>query len=128
MKQTRILAVTMVLVLAFAPAAMAQSTMKSRVWDTATRLGTLLHDAQVNVTVSATVWRVVGNEANALANRLYGNTSGSADARRLATQVRTHVRQMRDAALAGNAAEARRHAAEAAPYVYQLIDWSTPAA
>ena len=124
MKHTRILAVALLCFVALAPAAMAQSKTKANVNDTATRLGALLQDVQTNVSVSAGVWRTVGNEANSLANKLYGHTSGSAAARKLATEVRKHVRMLRAAALAGNAEEARRHASEAAPIVNQLIDWS----
>ena len=101
--------------------------MKTHVWNDATRLSALLHDAQANVNVSADVWRTIGNEANSLANRLYGHTAGNSTARALARDARMHVREMREAALAGNATEARRHAAEALPFVNKLADWGAPA-
>ena len=124
MKQTRILAVAVALFLAVAPAAMAQSAKKTRVWNEATRLSALLHDAQTTVSVNANVWRTIGNEANAIANKLYGHTAGNSAARALARDARIHVREFRAAALAGNAVEARRHAAEALPFVNRLADWA----
>jgi hypothetical protein len=124
MKRTNILVVAALLVLSLAPAAMAQSKMKTRVWTEATRLSALLHDAQTTVSVNETVWRTIGNEANALANKLYGHTAGNSAARALARDARMHVREFRAAALAGNATEARRHAAEALPFVNRLADWS----
>jgi hypothetical protein len=110
-----------------AATAKASSSMKNSVWDDSTRLAALLHDSQTSVSVSADVWKTIGNEANSLANRLYGHTAGNATARALARDARMHVREMRAAALAGNAAEARRHASEAMPFVNKLTDWSAPA-
>ncbi|HVS31448.1 MAG TPA: hypothetical protein VMS98_08325 [Thermoanaerobaculia bacterium] len=104
--------------------AFAQS--RTRLHADATSLAATLHDAQTSVNVSPSVWRVVGNEANSLANRIYGATAGNSTARGLATDLRTHVRMMRQAALAGNAVEARRHAAEAMPFLTRLIDWASP--
>ncbi len=103
------------------------SSSKTRVYADATRLASLLQDAQTTDNVDSAVWKVVANEANSLANRIYGSTSGSATARKAATEARTHVRAFRDAALAGDAAGARTHAGEAMQYVTQLIDWSSPA-
>ena len=102
----------------------ASASMKTRVNNDASRLGGLLRDAQTTVSVNADVWKTVANEANSLANRLYGDTSGNATARALATKARTHVREFRDAAMAGDAAGARDHASEAMAFVTQLIDWS----
>ena len=122
----RRIAVSILVVLALtAMPAFAQS--KTRIHADATSLAATLHDAQTNVNVSAAVWRVVGNEANSLANKLYGATAGNSAARGLATDIRTHVRMMRQAALAGNAVEARRHAAEAMPFVHRLVEWASPA-
>ena len=104
------------------------SAMKSRVYNDATRLASLLRDAQTTVTVNADVWRTVGNEANSLANRLYGETSGNATARAAARNLRDHVRQFRTAAQSGDASTARDHATAAMQFVTQLIDWSAPAA
>lgn len=103
------------------------SSMKTRVYNDATRLASLLRDAQTTVTVNADVWRTVGNEANSLANRLYGETSGNSTARTAARNLRDHVRQFRTAAQSGDASGARDHANEAMQYVSQLIDWSAPA-
>jgi hypothetical protein len=100
---------------------------KARVYSDATRLAALLNDAQTTITVSSDVWKVVANEANSLANRIYGATGGNATARAAARNAREHVRQFRDAALAGDAAGARTHATEAMEYVTKLIDWSSPA-
>jgi hypothetical protein len=81
--------------------------------DDVTRLQAILLDAQNDkVTISSGVWRISSNEAVALANRIKG---GSA-----AQSLRTHVRQMRDAALKGDVAGARSHAAQALPYANQL--------
>ena len=77
------------------------------------RLQAILLDAQNDkVTISSNVWRISGNEAVTLANRIKG---GSA-----AQNLRTHVREMRDAALKGDVAGARSHAAQALPYANQL--------
>ncbi len=107
--------------------ASASTATKARVYADASRLAALLDDAQTNITVSSEVWKVVANEANSLANRLYGSTAVSATARTAARNAREHVRKFRDAALAGDAAGARTHASEAMPFVTQLIDWSSPA-
>jgi len=101
------------------------ASMKTRVNDDATRLAGLLHDAQTSVTVNADVWKTVGNEANSLANRLYGETGGNATARAAAKNARMHVREFREAAMNGDAAGARDHASQAMQFVTQLIDWST---
>ena len=100
------------------------AAMKQRVNADASRLAGLLSDAQTTVSVNPAVWKTIGNEANSLANRLYGSTSGNATARKAATNARDHVREFRKAALAGDAAGARDHASQAMPYVVQLIDWS----
>lgn len=107
--------------------ATASTATKERVYADASRLAALLDDAQTNITVSSDVWKVVANEANSLANRLYGSTAVNATARAAARDARVHVRKFRDAALAGDAAGARTHASEAMPFVTQLIDWSAPA-
>ncbi len=99
---------------------------KARVYNDSTRLAALLNDAQTTITVSSDVWRVVANEANSLANRIYGATGGNATARAAARNAREHVRLFRQAALAGDAAGARTHATEAMTYVTKLIDWSAP--
>ena len=103
----------------------ASAAMKTRVNNDASRLAGLLRDAQTSVTVNADVWKTVANEANSLANRLYGDTSGNATARAAAKNARTHVREFRDAAMNGDAAGARDHASQAMQYVTQLIDWSS---
>ena len=100
------------------------SKSKQRLWTDATRLAALLSDSQKEVNFDANTWRVVANEANMLANRVYAS-AGTKASRALATDLRTHVRQFRDAAMNGDAATARTHAAEALPFAYQLIDWSS---
>src|SRR5437868_3539383 len=57
------------------------SSTKTRVYNDATRLAALLQDAQTTDNVDANTWKVVANEANSLANRLYGATGGSSTAR-----------------------------------------------
>ncbi len=101
----------------------AQAAPRSeRVLNDATRLAALLHDVQRDVPVSESLWRTIANEANTLANRIYARTSGSG--RTAAKELRMHVREMRKAALAGNAAEARHHANEAMPSLLRVIDWA----
>jgi hypothetical protein len=102
----------------------ASTSMKTRVNNDATRLASLLRDAQTTVNVNSDVWKTVGNEANSLANRLYGETSGNSTARAAAKNLRTHVRQFRQSAMSGDASGASTHAGEAMQYVTQLIDWS----
>lgn len=97
---------------------------RMRVFNDATRLAALLNDAQTGSNLSADTWKVIANEANALANRIYGNTAGNSVARSAARDLRMHVRQLRTAALAGDAAAAKSHASQALPYAYTLIDWS----
>jgi hypothetical protein len=97
---------------------------RTRVWNEATRLAALLNDAQNDkTTFSDTTWKAVANEANMLANRIYASSGGRAAAR----DIRMHVREMRAAALKGDAAGARSHASQALPFVYQIIDWAMPA-
>ena len=100
------------------------ATSRERVRNDSSRLAALLSDAQNTVNFDANTWRVVANEANMLANHIYAS-AGTKAARALATDLRTHVRQFRDAAMNGDAASARTHASEALPFAYQLIDWSS---
>lgn len=106
------------------PAAAQSASMKTRVWTETAALATLLSDVQTNVTLSGSAWRTIANEANARANKVYARTSGNKAARGLATELRMHVREMHKAAMKGDAAEAKRHAREALPFAYQLIDWA----
>ena len=97
----------------------AQSNKNSAVSSDASRLAAILTDAQnTKVNFSSDAWRVTANEANALANRIYARAGGRAEAR----DLRTHVRQMRDAALKGDADGARSHAGMAMPFAYKLVD------
>jgi hypothetical protein len=90
---------------------------QSRMSNDLSRLSAILLDSQNSkVTISADAWRVTANEANALANRIAANSSQKA-----AKDLRTHVRQMRDAALSGDASGAQSHASQAMPFVYQLM-------
>ena len=103
--------------------ATAQTHKHTKVWNDATRLAALLTDVQHTANFDSNVWKVVVNEANMLSNRIYAGSSGKT-AKAAAKDLRTHVRQMREAAMNGDAAGARTHASEAQPFVYQLIDWS----
>ncbi|HXI13533.1 MAG TPA: hypothetical protein VNM92_12965 [Thermoanaerobaculia bacterium] len=98
------------------------STM--RLWNDATRLQALLSDVSHTANFDGGVWKTVGSEALVLSNRIYANSGSSSAARKLARETRTHVREMRNAAMNGDAAGARSHAAMAAPIVNQLVDWS----
>jgi len=100
---------------------------KARVYSDATRLGSLLDDTQGKAMLTPAAWKSIANEANALSNALVGATSGNKTAHKAATDARTHVREMRTAALKGDADGAKTHAGLALPFVYTLIDWSTPA-
>ena len=123
MKKALALTVLSVCVLIVPVFASVQSKSKERVWTDATRLAALLSDSQKNVNFDANTWRVVGNEANMLANHIYAS-AGTKASRALATDLRMHVRKFHDAALSGDAAGARTHASEALPFAYQLIEWS----
>lgn len=100
------------------------SNRMTRVWEDSTRIASLLRDVQTTANVSAATWKTIGNEANALTNRIYGNTAGSSQARAAARDLRMHVREMRASALAGDAAGARDHASQALPFALKLVDWS----
>ena len=104
------------------------SSSSQAVWTDATRLAALLSDSQGKVAINAAAWKVVANEANMLANRLVSRSSGNATGRKAASEARMHVREMRTAAMAGDADGAKNHAGMALPFVYQLIDWSAPKA
>ena len=94
-------------------------------FNTATRLAALLSDTQGKAMLSPASWKAIANEANALSNRLYAETKGKNH--KAATEARVHVREMHKAALKGDADGAKSHAAMALPYVYQIIDATTPA-
>lgn len=124
MRKTTLLCLLAVALMTFP--ALAQSKTKMRVEADATRLAALLQDvAAKDITVNEAGWRTIANEANSLANRLYGYTSGNKTARAAATSLRMHVREMRKSAMAGDAAAAREHARQAMPFATKLIDWST---
>ena len=97
----------------------AKSKKNSAVSNDAGRLAAILADAQnTKVNFSSDAWRVTANEANTLANRIYTRSGGRAEAR----DLRTHVRQMHDAAMKGDASGARSHAGMAMPFAYKLTD------
>lgn len=96
-------------------------TNRSRVANDVSRLSAILIDSQnQKATISADAWKVTGNEANSLANRIVANARGQKAAR----ELQTHVREMRAAALKGDADGARSHAGMALPFAYQLTDWA----
>lgn len=101
---------------------------KARVFADSTRIAAILEDTQGKATIDAPAWKRIANEANALANRIYADTTGNTTAHKAARELRTHVREMRTSALKGDADGAKSHAALALPFAYQLIDWSAPAA
>jgi len=77
------------------------------------RLQAILLDAQNDkVTIGSDAWRVSGNEAVTLANRIKGGKA--------AAGLHTQVRKMRDAAAKGDAASARDHASQALAFANQL--------
>lgn len=80
------------------------------------RLQAILLDSQnQKVTISADAWKVTANEANALANRIAASSKKKA-----ARDLQTHIREMRNAALKGDADGARSHAGMALPFANQL--------
>jgi phage terminase large subunit-like protein len=112
---------TLALICAIALPVFAQSN-KSRVANDLSRLSAILIDSQnQKVTISADAWRVTGNEANSLANRIATNAGGQKAAR----ELRTHVHEMQAAALKGDADGARSHAGMALPFAHQLTDWAS---
>ncbi|HEY6843418.1 MAG TPA: hypothetical protein VI391_04570, partial [Thermoanaerobaculia bacterium] len=77
---------------------------RERIGNDASRLAAVLNDVQYErVRFDENVWRRSANEALVLANRLYADSGGRADAR----DARLHVRQMRAAANRGDFAAAR---------------------
>lgn len=108
--------------------AISTGSSKEAVWSDATRVAALLSDSQGTVAINAAAWKVVANEANTLSNRLVARTAGNNTAHKAAVEARKHVREMRTAAMAGDAEGAKTHAGMALPFVYQLIEWSAPKA
>ena len=90
----------------------------------ATRLAGLLADTQDKATISAAAWKSIANEATTYAGRLYlHRTPKISDDVKAA---RRHVLEMLDAAEKGDADGAKSHAGLALPYVYKVIDATTP--
>lgn len=98
---------------------------KADVYAHATKLATILQDAQTSANITSPAWKSVANEAHYLTNMLMSDT-GVHDAHELARDARTHVRLMRTAAGNGDAATARAEAKAALEPVTKLIDWSAP--
>jgi hypothetical protein len=107
-------------------AALPAFAQKAKVYDYSTRLAALLADTQGKATLGPAAWKALANEAVSMANKLYAMSAIQAKARKLAGEVRTHVREMRHAADSGDVEGAKSHAAQALPYVYQLIEWAGP--
>jgi len=94
---------------------------RERIRSDASRLAAVLHDLQYErVRFSENVWRTSANEAMVLANRLYQETGGRAEAR----DARAQVRRMRAAVSHGDFAAARNDAQQAATYVHAVSDWA----
>jgi len=102
-------------------------TSKASVYIGATRLGSLLEDAQGKAMLTPAAWKSIAVEAEGLINKIVREAGGDRTAHKAATDARTHIREMRVAATAGNADGAKSHAGMALPYVYKLIEWSAPA-
>jgi len=111
-----------------APVKQIRRSVHEHVYTDATRLAALLRDVQTNINYSDAVWKAVANESTSLANRIYAGTMGNSAARSAAKDLRSHVREMRDAAMKGDAAGARSHAGLALPFDYTIIDWAYPPA
>lgn len=78
----------------------------------AERLAALLTDVQDKASLTPASWKSISGEAWRLASRLRGKDGAEA---------RKHVREMREAAMKGDADGARSHASMALPYVMKLI-------
>jgi hypothetical protein len=98
---------------------------KPDVYARATKLAAILEDAQTSATITSPAWKTVANEAHYLSNMLMSDTHGAPHD--LASDARKHVRLMRTAAGAGDAATAKSEAKAALEPVTKLIDWSAPA-
>lgn len=109
-----------------APVKQIRRSTHERVYNDTTRLAALLRDAQSNINYSDAIWKAISNESSSLANRIWAGTVGNNDAHAAAKDLRMHVREMRDAAMKGDATAARTHANMALPYAYTIIDWSYP--
>lgn len=112
------------LVIAVPLFAQSATARKAKVAADVARLASLLQDVQATATVQAGAWKTIGNEANVLTNRIYANTAGSPEARAAARDLRLHVREMKNAAMKGDAAGAKDHAQQALPAAWKLVDWS----
>lgn len=95
-----------------------------RLVDDSTRLAAILDDSTTKISVSGAVLKTTANEANTLVNRVYASAR-TASEKKAAGEARTHVREMRSAAMKGDDAGAKSHAGMALPYVYQVIDAAT---
>lgn len=116
-------------ILAFAQEAPVKQIRRStheRVYNDATRLAALLRDIQTNINYSDATWKAIANESSSLANRIYAGTLGNGAAHSAAKDLRSHVREMREAAMKSDPAAARTHAGLALPFDYTVIDWAYP--
>jgi hypothetical protein len=108
-----------------APIKQIRRAAHEHVYNDATRLAALLRDVESNVNYSDAVWKAIGNESNGLANRIYTGTAGNNAVHNAAKELRSRVRQMRDAATKGDPAGARSFAGTAMPFAYAVIDWAS---
>jgi hypothetical protein len=86
----------------------------------ATRLAAILVDAQ-DASVTGAAMTAASHEAYSLALHIF-----TAAGTKAARDARAHVKQMRAAADAGDAAGARDHASQALPFVYEVITAAAP--
>ena len=88
----------------------------------ATRLAAILTDLQdPNANLSPDTWKKSAQEAYGLVLHIFTGAGTKA-----AREARAHVKELRSAADKGDAAAARTHAAEALPFVYEVINASAP--
>ena len=98
--------------------------MAAGMYDDATRLASLLADTQDKASISPAAWKTIANEATTYTGRMYlHRTPKTSDD---VKNARKHVLEMHDAALKGDADGARMHAGLALPYVYKVIEATTP--
>lgn len=97
---------------------------KALAYDYATRLASLLEDVTGKAVTDLSSLKPRTVDATALANKIYNATRGERIVRQWASGIRKTVREMRYAAYKGDSNGAKAAAAQALPFVNQIIDWS----
>lgn len=112
---------------ATAKSARAKNKEMKRVERDVHRLESLLAGVKTSAKLSDKSWKSVSNEADILANRIYGNVKsfkGEKRALRTAEDLRKQVRSMKKEAHQGDYKQTRRHAERALGLAYRLDEWA----